>query len=119
MKALLDSGADIRITDNLGWTLVKAASHNGHVKVIKLLLKEGADITIPNNNGWTRVNATSISVAGNDGATPICPASNTGHVEVVKLLLEMGQTARLRTRMDGHRSMQHHPMDTSSRRGSC
>jgi ankyrin repeat protein len=74
VKAFLDSGADIRITDNLRWTLVKAASHNGHVKVIKLLLNEDADITIPNNNGWTRVNATSILVTDNDGAMPICPA---------------------------------------------
>jgi ankyrin repeat protein len=54
VKALLDSGADIRITDKHGWTLVKAASHNGHIEVTKLLLKEGADITIPNNNGWTQ-----------------------------------------------------------------
>jgi uncharacterized protein len=58
----------------LGWTLLMAASPNGHVGVVELLLDRGADANAKSNCGWTA----------------LMLASHKGHVGVVRRLLDAG-----------------------------
>lgn len=46
-RALLKTGVNPNLTDNLGETALHKASGNGHLEIIEHLLESGADPTIP------------------------------------------------------------------------
>ena len=56
LKAMLDGGADINITDSLGSTLLVAALDYHAYDHVLLLLKRGTDPEIKTINGWTMGN---------------------------------------------------------------
>ena len=70
LKALLDGGADHRVTDSRGFTALSAAAH-GHEDCLKVLLAAGAD---PNAVDWL-------------GNHALLEAVMNRHTECVKVLL--------------------------------
>ncbi|WP_249315854.1 ankyrin repeat domain-containing protein [Bacillus sp. FJAT-49711] len=101
---LLEDGANINATDDLGRTAVLAATYNNNVDTVKALIQKGADINIRDNKlnnvilyagaeGLLEIVKLAID-AGADtkltnrfGGTALIPASERGHVEVVNELL--------------------------------
>ena len=75
VKALVDKGAALDVTNNFGHTALYYAAANGQLEVVKLLLGNGAgaDVQGKNRNG-----------------TPLLLAAQNGDVEIVKLLLAKG-----------------------------
>lgn len=72
---LLNTGADVKIKDNNGWTPLHAASSNGHLEVVKLLLDNRSDIIVANEGGWT----------------PLHVVSFNGDVKLARLFLQVCQ----------------------------
>jgi ankyrin repeat protein len=70
---LLDRGADIEGTDDLGETAMMRAAEAGHARIVERLLDRGADI----NRGWPQ-------------ETALAKAQGHGHQTVVSLLLSRG-----------------------------
>lgn len=56
VQRLIDSGADINLTDSDGWTaLMYAVRYNESIECVELLINAGADIKIINNFGYSAV----------------------------------------------------------------
>jgi ankyrin repeat protein len=106
-ELLIDRGADVKVKNNRGWTVLHETSSNGHETVVKLLLYKGADIAAKDNDGITALHVTSengheavvkllldygadIDAKDNGGLTPLHFAAGNGHEAVVELLLEIG-----------------------------
>jgi hypothetical protein len=53
VQVLLEKGADIHKTDNLGLTPLHSACYQGHLEVVLLLLEKGADINTASSRGTT------------------------------------------------------------------
>lgn len=100
--------------DNLGWTPVYIAAHNGHAEIITALKAGGADVNTPNDNGTTPVCAaayagsakaiTALKAAGANvntpeinGLTPIYIAVQMRDVKVISALLEAGANVNIKT----------------------
>ena len=50
---LLESGANVNITDNLNWTPLMMASYSGYVDIVQELLRHNADVSVTNKKGMT------------------------------------------------------------------
>lgn len=53
VRRLLELKADVRATDNEGWTALHWAAHEGHFEVCSFLLQSGADPSAANAAGQT------------------------------------------------------------------
>jgi len=73
-ELLLDSGANVQLRDNMGFTALDLAVKNRHVALARLLLDHGAD---PN-------------AAGSGGHTSLHWAARAGDLNCVELLLSRG-----------------------------
>ena len=49
---LLRTGADVNISDELGYTALMRVARRGHAKCLKMLIKAGADVNAVNFNGF-------------------------------------------------------------------
>lgn len=74
VKFLLESGADLNMVDDDGWTPLHYASRHGNFEIIELLLDLGADINIKNEKGYTALH---YAIINED-------------IEIVDLLLKRG-----------------------------
>ncbi|MFA1739767.1 ankyrin repeat domain-containing protein [Lysinibacillus fusiformis] len=100
---LLQEGADINATNQLGRTAVLAATYYNQVETVRALIQCGADINLQDNqlnvllhagaSGFLEIVKLAIA-AGADtkltnrfGGVAIIPAAERGHVEVVRALL--------------------------------
>ncbi|MFH1114001.1 MAG: ankyrin repeat domain-containing protein [Pseudomonadota bacterium] len=76
---LLEQGADVNVTNDLGTTALMMASMKGHTRLVELLLKHGAD----------------VRARERDGSTALRWASEKGHQEIVRLLhTRLAETAK-------------------------
>ena len=75
VKALVDKGAKMDLTDNLGHAALFYAAANGQLEVVKYLLERGAGVDVDGKN---------------HNGTPLLFAAQNGDVEVVRLLLAKG-----------------------------
>ena len=80
LKALLEAGADVRLTARDGSSALHCASAFGHTECVRLLLKAKAPVDATNK----------------DGTTPLMCAAYEGHREIVKFLLTAGASHRAR-----------------------
>ena len=53
VKAYLDSGIPVDLTDEEGRTILHCAAGKGQIKVVELLIERGCRIDLVDNNGWT------------------------------------------------------------------
>jgi ankyrin repeat protein len=113
LEVALSLGGDPRnVTSRYDGTALIAASHLGHVEVVRTLIRAGAPLDHVNNLGWTaliesivlgdggeRHTATlrALAEAGADvnlpdrsGRTPLALARARGYSEMARLLLEAG-----------------------------
>jgi len=113
LKVALDIGCSARnITSRYDGTALIAASHLGHVEVVRELIRAGAPLDHVNNLGWTaliesivlgdggaRHTATlkalvdagaSVSIADRSGMTPLALARGRGYTAMVEILERRG-----------------------------
>lgn len=74
VKFLAESGANIDVVDNNGWSALMNASENGDLEMVKFLVESGADVNKTNIYGWSA----------------LMSASENQHLEVVKFLVVNG-----------------------------
>lgn len=74
VKLLVNGGANVNKTDDLGIPPLMMAAHEGHQEMVKVLVEGGADVTASERNG----------------VTSLMRACAGGHVEVALLLLNSG-----------------------------
>lgn len=63
VSLLLDRGADVSVSDSIGYTALMLAAANGNLKLIKLLVQAGADISAKEKN----MGQTAIDIAKSEG----------------------------------------------------
>jgi len=71
---LLKNGADLKVQNSNGRTLLHSVSHTGNVEVAKILIDNDLD----------------INAEDNDGATPLIYAAINGNLELFMLLVDKG-----------------------------
>lgn len=79
VRLLLDRGADIELTDDLGATALMGAARTSNLEIVRLLLDRGADV---NHDDWS-------------DQTPLSEAAVAGHRAIVDLLLARRATRSL------------------------
>ncbi len=84
VKRLLDFGADVNETNEVGWTALHAAAFLGADKIVKLLVENGADLEIQNGCAQTPL---SLAVGRNQKGLI---RRTVPHMTTAKLLLELG-----------------------------
>ncbi|KAH6626149.1 ankyrin repeat-containing domain protein [Chaetomium sp. MPI-SDFR-AT-0129] len=77
VRQLLETGAEVGLTDDRGRTLLSLAAGNGHGEIAKLLLEQGAQ----------------AESADDQGRTPLSWAAANGYEAVVRMLLDKGAKA--------------------------
>ncbi|KAJ7445338.1 ankyrin repeat-containing domain protein [Mycena latifolia] len=80
VQEILERGGDANTQGGSYGNLLQAASHKGHIEIVRLLLDRGA----------------SVNAHGGKYRTPLRAASERGHIEIVRLLLKHG--AKMNTR---------------------
>lgn len=88
VKQLLDFGADINESNEVGWTALHAAAFLGADKIVKHLVENGADIEAQNGCGQT---ALSLAVGRNQTGLI---RRTVPHMTTAELLLELGAAER-------------------------
>ena len=73
VKAYLDLGIPVNLTDEDGRTILHCAAGEGQIKVVELLIERGCCIDPVDTNGWT----------------PSISATACGHIETVQLLQKL------------------------------
>lgn len=106
VESLLEGGADIRVCDRNGDTLLHTAARLGHSNLCSFLIKNGAETNAPNKAAFTplflaaRVSLQTVQVLiqfGGDvelcnhlGEIPLHAASSSGLVDVIFQLISSG-----------------------------
>ncbi|MBS0606227.1 MAG: ankyrin repeat domain-containing protein [Verrucomicrobia bacterium] len=95
VKLLIESKADLNVTDNLKDTPLHAACMHGHLEAAKLLIAAGAD----------------IHAKGGQGCTPLHNACREGHLQVVRFLIQEKSNVNALT------NLRNSPLHLASRNG--
>jgi ankyrin repeat protein len=107
IKALLEAGAEVNVTDALGRTPLHMAAFYGRTKASELLLTSGAKIDARDRVGMTPLHAAvlaggryevelllerkaDVSATTDTGQTPLHLAAATGQPKVSRVLIERG-----------------------------
>jgi hypothetical protein len=83
VSLMVDSGFDVAVKDNEGFTPLHWAAWYGHTDTVRVLLEKGAPLESKNNYGGTVLDATVWGLANSD-------ARRDGATEVLGLLLDHG-----------------------------
>ena len=107
IKNYIDSGYDLNIQDNVGYTILGYATAHNKIKIVKLLLNAGADTNKQDSVGYTALilsafynnieiikfllNAgVNIDKQNNSGHTALIYAAYNNNREIVEILLDYG-----------------------------
>ena len=113
VNTLIENGADLRVRDKKGISILIHAARTGNVNVVKNLAGHGADIHYRSPKGITALYAAAINghtdiaefllsrgagidVGLNDGETPLMAAVWNGQVDMVELLIRKGANVHAR-----------------------
>lgn len=112
VQLLLDSGANVRLKDQDGWTALMCAARRGWAAVIRQLLEKGADVNESNSGRDTPLILSAMSsseavrllieagakvnAVGKNGRTALLVAARWGCPETVRILLKRGADAHAR-----------------------
>jgi serine/threonine-protein phosphatase 6 regulatory ankyrin repeat subunit B len=106
VKALIDKGADVNLTDNTGLTPLMIAAEKGHLTTVQALLSTpGIDIDDKTTDGVTALyfaaingkedvvkalidKGADVNLTDNDGQTPIMAASSLGYLTIVQAFFD-------------------------------
>ncbi len=66
VRRLLEAGADVNATDELGWTALLEAAEMGHKPIMQMLLAAGADVNVAD----ARHGGTALMTAARGGGAP-------------------------------------------------
>jgi len=112
IRLLLNSGIDVDIRDERGWTPLMISAFNGNEETAALLIRSGADVHAADLNGyrplhWAAFNGyfkvvklllekqADPNAQSSHGWTPLIQAATRGHPIVVKQLIEGGAQVNL------------------------
>jgi ankyrin repeat protein len=107
VKALLEAGADVNATDELGECPLHIAAVRGYLQAVSMLIDKGADVNAGDVRGLTPLHAAAwsgnneivallidkgadINARDEDGVTPLHAAALAGRNETVALLIAKG-----------------------------
>ena len=115
VKALLDAGADVNVTDELGECPLHIAAVRGYLQAVSMLIAKGADVNAGDVRGLTPLHAAAwsgnneivellidkgadINAGDEDGVTPLHAAALAGRNETVDLLIARGADVNVKNR---------------------
>jgi serine/threonine-protein phosphatase 6 regulatory ankyrin repeat subunit B len=90
VKFLLEHGADVNASNDVGTTALISSSYHGYAEIVSILLNAGADV----NAMDTRHNFTALQ-----------EAARKGHLEIVKMLIARGADINIKT-VDGRTALE-------------
>jgi ankyrin repeat protein len=94
---LIAKGADVKLKDNTGATLLHAAAQLGDVDVVKALIAKGADVNARTNASQGAGGRNGGNRGGPAGEqTPLMLAARGNHVEVMRALVAAGADPKLK-----------------------
>jgi ankyrin repeat protein len=113
VRALLKSGADVRLPEGDGATPLQWAVHRDSVELVKLLIDAGAAVHAANDLGVTPLHLAAVNgnaaiikllldkradpnAAAASGVTPLMEAARSGSVDAVRVLLAHGADVNAR-----------------------
>lgn len=116
LKAMIEAGMSVNLTDNKGNTLLMLASYNGNTETTKMLVDLGANVDKKNDKGQTPLagvcfkgylDITKILVNGGAniyenngmGTTPLMFASMFGNTQIVKYLTEQDKNRSFKPKL--------------------
>ncbi len=106
VKALIDHGANVNITDNNGWTPLMFAAEKGHLTTVQALLSAPQiDINAKKTDGVTALivatnnrkddvvkalidHGANVNITDNYGWSPLMFAAEKGHLTIMQALLD-------------------------------
>ena len=124
--AMLESGVDVDLRDDIGFTALMEAARDGHVNMVSLLLEHGADPNIISSSAALKMTPIHLACVGGDtsiitalhdagasldaqdtdGTTAVIWALGEGHREAADLMLALGADPDLENRFgDSARSV--------------
>ena len=97
-KMLIDAGADVKIIDKIGMTLLMIAARNGHcpAEIARLFIAECVDVDARNIYGYT-----ALMMAADNGRTEIAQLLIDAHADV-NASTSYGETALIYAARNGH-----------------
>ncbi len=121
VREFVESGTDVDIKDELGWTPSYWALSAGQNEIFEYLFNNGADITIQTKDGHTLLHyackaglteiveqliakGADVSVKNMAGETPLLYAASKGREKIVKLLVNKGANINA-TSLNGHAAL--------------
>ncbi|XP_055308073.1 platelet-derived growth factor receptor alpha-like [Sitodiplosis mosellana] len=107
VKTLIEHGANVNATNNVGDMPLHVAAWNGHVEVAKILVQYSADVTAKDNKGSTALHfaadsghlnfiefliehGANVNAKDNVGWTPLNISAWKGRLNITKYLIEHG-----------------------------
>ena len=116
LEVLIDAGADIEATNNIGMSPLLVASEHGNLRSVELLLKAGAGVCVADNKGDTCFTIAAlgghtetvrtllcmpevdVNQSNHQGFTPLHCTAFTNHSDVAQVLIDAGADIEARTR---------------------
>lgn len=113
IRFLVEKGANVNATDDLGWAPLHSAAAWGHLEVARYLIEKGANVNVRDVDDLTPLHMAvlmnqlrvarlliksnaSVNAKDKSGWTPLHFAASLGHLEAARLLLEAGADPSVR-----------------------
>ena len=121
VEFLLDSGANVDVSDEDVFTPLMYAVYHGKVDLVKVLIGSGANVCISSRDGWKPIHIAcrntvnhqveilqrlieaggDVAATNSRGETPLHIASHTGNIEIVRVILQVEEAKPTLYVLDG------------------
>ena len=116
-RLLVNSSANVNVTNGEGWTPLHAVARRGHCGIAELLLEAGASLDVRNEDQETPLHVacrdgkqeisrflidrgSGMNSRDKGGFIPLHMAARRGHINIAQLLLDYGSDVNARTAVD-------------------